>query len=166
MLRPGWERLQRLVAAECLEGKGRFIKAIEVQVLDLATQPSWVLPAHDRNEEVIDGKAQYIELRSANLVSDIALTLEWFGDKLDPAVRGSIETALKQNQPHAMPSWLNSTLSASLPTSGHGVRNPDPPLALGRRNSPPPVPEGAIGMPDPAHQLMFTPRVSTWVKVG
>ncbi|MEI7929036.1 MAG: hypothetical protein WCH40_10850 [Verrucomicrobiales bacterium] len=114
MLRPGWERLQRLAAAECLEGKGRFIKAIEVQLLDLATQPSWVLPAHDRNEEVIDGKAQYIELRSANLGSDIALTLEWFGDKLDPAVRGSIETALKQNQPHAMPSWLNSTLSASV----------------------------------------------------
>lgn len=96
MLRPGWDRLQKFVAAECLEGKGRFIKAIEGQLLDLAKQPSWVLPAHDRSQEVIDGKIQYVELRSANLGCDIALTLEWFGTQLDPAVRGAIETALKQ----------------------------------------------------------------------
>ncbi len=96
MLKPFWDRLQKFAAAECMEGKGRFLKAIEAQLLELSKQPSWVLPAHDRNQEIIDGKAQYLELRSANLGYDIALTLEWFGDKLDPAVRGAIEAALKQ----------------------------------------------------------------------
>lgn len=96
MIRPSWDRLQKLAAAECLEGKGRFLKGIEAQLLELSRQPSWVLPAHDRNHEIIDGKAQYLELRSANLGFDIALTLEWFRDKLDPAARTAIETALQQ----------------------------------------------------------------------
>jgi len=96
MLRPGWDRLQKFAAAECLEGKGRFLKAIEAQLLDFAKQPSWVLPAHDRNHEIIDGKAQYLELRSANVGFDIALTLEWFGDRIDPQVRAAIEASLKQ----------------------------------------------------------------------
>lgn len=96
MIRPSWDRLQKLAAAECLEGKGRFLKGIQDQLLELSRQPSWVLPAHDRNQEIIDGKAQYLELRSANLGFDIALTLEWFGDKIDPAVRTAIEAALKE----------------------------------------------------------------------
>lgn len=96
MLRPGWDRLQKFAAAECLEGKGRFLKAIEAQLLDFANQPSWVLPAHDRNHEIIDGKARYLELRSANVGFDIALTLEWFGNRIDPQVRDRITASLKE----------------------------------------------------------------------
>lgn len=96
MLHPRSERLKSFVAAECLEGKGRFIMAIQDQLLELSKQPSWVLPAHDHDHEIIDGKAVYLELSSANLGCDIALSLEWFGEKMNPAARTVVEAALKQ----------------------------------------------------------------------
>lgn len=95
MLRPSWDRLRSFVAAEILENKGRFLRSIEAELMELSRRPSWVMPAHDRNHEVIDGKLVYLDLWSANLGCDIALTLEWFGDRIDPPVRKAIEASLR-----------------------------------------------------------------------
>ena len=57
-----WDRFGRLVIGECLEGKGRFIPAIDETVRSLCVDPSWILPAHDRDAAVFKGASPYADL--------------------------------------------------------------------------------------------------------
>ena len=60
-----WDRLSRLVMGECLEGKGRFIAAIDESVRSLCADPSWLLPAHDHGARVFKGGTPYADLAVA-----------------------------------------------------------------------------------------------------
>jgi hypothetical protein len=60
-----WDRFKRLVIGECLEGKGRFIPAIDETVRSLCSDPSWILPAHDRGALVFKGASPYADLAVA-----------------------------------------------------------------------------------------------------
>ena len=57
-----WDRFRRLVMGECLEGKGRFVPAIDETVRSLCSDPSWILPAHDRDALVFKGAPPYADL--------------------------------------------------------------------------------------------------------
>lgn len=65
----------KLVSAECTEGKGRFIAKIGDYLEAIATQRSWVLPAHDRNLGNFYGTNLTIDLVSSATAKMLAETL-------------------------------------------------------------------------------------------
>jgi hypothetical protein len=83
-------RLTPLVLAECLENKGRFIKAIAALVDALAAEKTWVLPAHDGNLKNFEGKTIDIDLFSSAVGWHLATTDRLLGDKLPPATRQTL----------------------------------------------------------------------------
>jgi len=76
------DRLEVLVAAEATERRGRFVPAIVARVEALCTWPSWVLPAHDRKRDVVEGRGEWIDLVAAEMARDLARILTTLGDAL------------------------------------------------------------------------------------
>ena len=86
--------LAPLVLAECLEGSGRFIQAIERTLDTLSQQPSWTLPAHDINFLNLRGDYS-VDLNACELAHDAAWALKLVGSRLNPDVRTRMVSALK-----------------------------------------------------------------------
>ncbi len=82
-----YARLWKLVLGECIENKGRFILPLEEMIRSICSDPSWLLPAHDRNGEVYQGTAIYADLVSTDTSVELGLTAFWLGDKLSPEIR-------------------------------------------------------------------------------
>ena len=89
------KRLSPLVWAECLENKGRFVAAIEATLHEYAGEKSWTLPAHDGKLTNFHQTAYYAELGSALFAHDIAQALYMLGDKISPASRQEILSAME-----------------------------------------------------------------------
>ena len=87
--------LMTLVAAETKERRGRFVPAIVARLEAICSWPSWILPAHDRKRDVVEGRRQWIDLVSSDLARELARVLAAVGDALPPAtvarVRAEIE---------------------------------------------------------------------------
>ena len=80
-------RISALVLAECLENQGRFLPAIERDLLAMCDERSWVMPAHDAGLTNFKGTQLYIDLGSSARAWLLA-TADWLlGDRLTPAVR-------------------------------------------------------------------------------
>ena len=78
------KRLQTLVDAEAHERKGRFLPAVAERLEAICGWPSWVLAAHDRDKDVLEGRRTCIELVSSALACQLAETLCTLGDALPP----------------------------------------------------------------------------------
>ena len=78
--------LQYLTVAECVEWKGRYVPHVERWLRALLAQPTWVLPAHDRQGKVYRGQAECIDLFSSECGWCITLTLRLLEGKLDAAL--------------------------------------------------------------------------------
>ncbi|MDO4557443.1 MAG: alpha-L-fucosidase [Planctomycetia bacterium] len=89
-------RISQLVIAECLENRGRFLPAIEAALDDFLTYPSWVLPAHDRNADIYDGRKIYCDLESTTASWRLATVDYWLQDRLSPEIRTKIRTELQR----------------------------------------------------------------------
>lgn len=89
-------RLSTLVIAECLMNEGKFLPAIEASLADHLAYPSWVLPAHDQNAEIYDGKAVYADLASTAFSWQLATTDYWLGERLQPATRAKIRSEIER----------------------------------------------------------------------
>ena len=74
-----WDRFMRLVMGECLEGKGRFVPALEETVKSLCGDASWILPAHDHAAGVFNGASPYADLAVAMNGYQMALAI-WMLD--------------------------------------------------------------------------------------
>lgn len=85
-------RISRLVLAECLEDRWRFIPAFEQVVRQVCAEKTWVMPAHDRGLQNFKGKAVDIDLGAAMLAGDLATAYHVLGPKLSPACRSLILT--------------------------------------------------------------------------
>lgn len=83
--RHGW--LPALVFAECLEDKGRFLPLINQILSEYAKEPTWTLPAHDKNLTSYHGTDYFLDLGAATFGLRLAETLYLLGDKVDPKVR-------------------------------------------------------------------------------
>ena len=91
--RKAW--LYPLVMAECLEGAGRFLPAIELTLKELVTQPTWTWPAHDRTLRSFRNHDYEVDLLAADTAHDLAQTLYMLGDWLSPSVRKQTMAALE-----------------------------------------------------------------------
>ena len=67
-----YHRFYALAFAELMESKGRFLPALEETLCDFCSYPSWVLPAHDPDGKVYDGKLVSADLYSTELGGDLA----------------------------------------------------------------------------------------------
>ncbi len=83
-----WDRLKCLVLGECLEDKGRFLAAIDETVGSLCADPSWLLPAHDRDTQVFKGGSPYVDLVVATNGYQMALSAWLLDGKLPAATVG------------------------------------------------------------------------------
>lgn len=92
-------RLQRfndLVLAECLEGKGRFLPAIQALIAAFGEQKSWLLPAHDRSLATFKGTGMDVDLNSSAQGWTMATAAWLLGDVLPPASRELLNTEVRR----------------------------------------------------------------------
>lgn len=81
------QRLAALLLAECLEDKGRFLPALERDLLAVCDERSWTMPAHDADLGNFNGTRLTVDLGSSArgwLLADVA---SWLGHRLTPAAR-------------------------------------------------------------------------------
>jgi hypothetical protein len=83
-------RLRALVLAECVEGRGRFLPAIEETLAALCAEKTWVMPAHDRSLANFRGERVDIDLGSSALAWDLATADHLLGSRLNGAARALI----------------------------------------------------------------------------
>jgi hypothetical protein len=106
-----WGRLTRLVMGECLEGSGRFVPAIEETVKSLCSDPSWVLPAHDRDARVFKGGAPHADLGVAMNGYQIALARWLLADRLAP----EISELIRENVSRRLTGPVLATIDGTAP---------------------------------------------------
>lgn len=92
---------RRLVVAECLEDRGRFIPKIADYVDAFAAQRSWTLPAHDGALTCFNG-APHVDLVSGEISLMLAFCSDWLGDRLPAATRAAIRAEVERRtfRPH------------------------------------------------------------------
>lgn len=83
--RKAW--LYPLTIAECVEGKGRFIPAIERTLTELVEQPTWTWPAHDRTLRNLRDHKYEVDLLAADTAHDLAQAIYMLGDWIRPDLR-------------------------------------------------------------------------------
>jgi len=92
--RKAW--LYPLTIAECVEGKGRFISAIERTLMELDEQPTWTWPAHDRTLRNLRDRNYEVDLMAADTANDLAQALYMLGDWIGPELRKRTLSALNE----------------------------------------------------------------------
>ena len=80
-------QLGTLLLAECLEGRGRFLAALERDLLAVCDERSWTMPAHDGDLGNFKGTRLTIDLGSSARGWLLATADYWLGDRLSPALR-------------------------------------------------------------------------------
>lgn len=80
-------RIESMVVAECLENQGRFLPAIERDILAMCNHRSWLLPACDPALTNFKGTQLTVALGSSYRAWMLATTLYWLGDRLSPELR-------------------------------------------------------------------------------
>lgn len=89
-------RLARLVLAECVENRGRFLPAIAETIRGICGEKTWVYPAHDRGLDNFKGKVVQIDLNSSAVSWELAIACAWLGDALDLEVRDLVARELER----------------------------------------------------------------------
>jgi len=84
-------RLNTLFLAECMENQGRFLPALEEIIIAFCDEPTWVMPAHDRNQDSYYGRASYADLKAAGLGMNLGIIHHVIGEKLSPGLRKRIK---------------------------------------------------------------------------
>ena len=79
--------LEKLVCAECLEGKGRFIPRIEEVLEAIGRFPTWTGFYHDRQGRGYRGECRVLDLGSGTYSERLAIVLDKLRSRLDPDCR-------------------------------------------------------------------------------
>jgi hypothetical protein len=90
-------RLAPLVLAECLEGKGRFIPAIDEVMDSLVAMPSWTLSAHDAQLLNFHGTRYSVDLNAADMGDALAETLYLLGDRIPSDTRAHVVAGIEKH---------------------------------------------------------------------
>ncbi|HQL50301.1 MAG TPA: heparinase II/III family protein [Kiritimatiellia bacterium] len=112
--RPYGQRSQRLTAlllAECLEDKGRFLPALERDLLAVCDERSWTMPAHDSDLGNFKGTRLTIDLGSSARGWLLAETDAWLGHRLSPAVRTRLRGEVRRR---VLEPYLNAVRSGNI----------------------------------------------------
>lgn len=83
-------RVDTFTQAECIENKGRFLKAIEEILTSICNQKTWVLTAHDPQLDNYYGKDITIDLHSSAISWRMAVADYVLGDRLSDKLRKTV----------------------------------------------------------------------------
>ncbi len=89
-------RFAKLVLAECVENRGRFLPAIEEALRAILAEKTWVLPAHDGSLANFKGKTVEIDLAASATASSLATAAYWLGDRLSEETRKLVRSELER----------------------------------------------------------------------
>lgn len=89
-------RLAPLVLAECIENSGRFLGAIDEVLRAICEEPTWTLPAHDRDLKSFSGEVPYVDLNASRVAGNLAEALHVLDDKVGPGTREVIRQTLQR----------------------------------------------------------------------
>jgi len=90
------DRLPRLVLAECIENKGRFLPAVEAVIKAVCEQRTWVMPAHDGGLVNFKGTRIDIDLGSSSVGWTLATADYLLGDRLSAETRSRIRDGIQR----------------------------------------------------------------------
>ena len=90
------QRISTLLLAECLENKGRFLPALERDVLAVCNERSWTMPAHDSSLSNFNGTRLTIDLGSSARGWLLAEVDAWLGHRLTPDVRTRLRDEVRR----------------------------------------------------------------------
>jgi hypothetical protein len=84
------------VYMECVENKGRFLPFIFESIQAYCDEPSWTLPAHDRNLSNFKRKQYTIDLASSAFASQLANVTYMLGSQVPLSLRKTIMNTLDE----------------------------------------------------------------------
>ncbi|RHY20242.1 hypothetical protein DYB32_010077, partial [Aphanomyces invadans] len=96
MMRMRHEFARDLLLAECFDMNGRFLAKLDNALVSYATQPTWVLAAHDSKLDVYHGKTVYVDLNAALVSSFLGNALYMLGSALSTNTAKIIRDELKR----------------------------------------------------------------------
>lgn len=96
MMNARYNYLFKLVLAECLENKKRYIPAIERGIAALCDQKPWSIPAHDRSLQNYNGTDYYVDLVVATAGNSLAQCVYMLDDKLSMDTRARVQCAFRE----------------------------------------------------------------------
>lgn len=96
MMNARYTYLWKLVLAECLENKKRFLPAIEKGIIELCNQKPWSIPAHDRSLQNYHGTDYYVDLVVATAGNSLAQCVYLLDDKLSMETRARVQCAFRE----------------------------------------------------------------------
>ena len=89
-------RFVKLVLAECIDNKGRFLNAIHRMIQAFCAERTWVHSFHDPKLKNWRGKATEIDLRVASISWSLSTACHFLGDKLDAGIRKLVQQELER----------------------------------------------------------------------
>lgn len=96
MMNARYDYVFKLVLAECLENKGRYMRAIENGIIALCNQKPWSIPAHDRSLQNYNGTDYYVDLVVATAGNSLAQCVYMLDDKLSMETRARVQCAFRE----------------------------------------------------------------------
>lgn len=96
MMNARYDYVFKLVLAECLENKGRYMRVIENGIIALCNQKPWSIPAHDRSLQNYNGTDYYVDLVVATAGNSLAQCIYMLGDKLSMETRARVQCAFRE----------------------------------------------------------------------
>lgn len=96
MMNARYNYVFKLALAECLENKGRYMRAIENGIIELCNQKPWSIPAHDRSLQNYNGTDYYVDLVVATAGNSLAQCVYMLGDKLSMETRARVQCAFRE----------------------------------------------------------------------
>ena len=89
-------RLYKLVLAECIEDKGRFLPAIEEIIFVICGEPAWTVPWDDPEGKMFKRETKRIEHNICRTGWNLATADYWLGRKLSPNIRELIRDTVEE----------------------------------------------------------------------
>lgn len=96
MMNARYTYLWKLVLAECLENRRRYLPAIEKGIAELCKQKPWSIPAHDRSLQNYNGTDYYVDLVVATAGNSLAQCVYLLDDKLSMETRAKVQCAFRE----------------------------------------------------------------------
>lgn len=93
------ERLGRLTLfawAEAVQAEGGFLVPLRSEIEQLVAERTWVLPAHDRKLDTLEGRAIEVDLMAAMKGWVLGTILHWHGEALGPEVTARARAELRR----------------------------------------------------------------------
>ena len=90
------DRLTTFAWAEALDGRGRYLAAVQREVDAILDEKAWTLPAHDASLNNFNGRVVEVDLGAAMRGWSMATVAGWLGDSLGAVRLARLQTEIRR----------------------------------------------------------------------